>query len=72
MENAIRLDEMTVEEKIRTMEYLWDDLCRSADAITSPGWHGQILEQREQAIVEGREKIIDWDIEKNNIHQSLK
>ncbi len=30
MEIALPLDEMTVEEKIRMIELIWDDLCRGA------------------------------------------
>jgi len=63
---------MTIEEKIRTMENLWDDLCRCADTIPSPSWHEKVLKLREKAIEEGREKFVDWDIEKDRIQQSLK
>ena len=44
----LNLHEMTTEEKIRTMELLWDDICRNVPDFTSPKWHGDILKDREK------------------------
>jgi hypothetical protein len=68
---AIRLDEMTIEEKLQTMELLWDDLCRNAPERLSPSWHGTILEERENRIAEGKEKFIDWEQAKKEIQDSV-
>ncbi len=38
--------QMSVEEKIQTMETIWDDLCHLADDVTPPGWHREILAER--------------------------
>jgi len=72
MNITIELKKMTTTDKIRTMEYLWDDLCRHANEVPSPSWHEEILYQREKSIAEGKEKFNDWDIEKEKIRQSLK
>jgi hypothetical protein len=39
MEIMLPLDKMTIEDKIRTMEIIRDDLCKNADSIKSPEWH---------------------------------
>jgi len=46
---TLKLKEMTTEEKLRTMEVLWDDICRSAQDFPSPPWHEDILKKREQS-----------------------
>ena len=60
MAASLPLDEMTVVEKLRAMEAIWDDLCRR-DAIASPNWHGEILAEREQLIREGKASFSDWN-----------
>ena len=67
-----QLDQLTTADKIRTMEYLWDDLCRHADEVPSPSWHKETLSQREQAVTEGSAVFRDWETEKSRIHNSLK
>ncbi|KAB2835093.1 MAG: addiction module antitoxin RelB [Candidatus Brocadia sp.] len=42
MEIILPLEKMSIEENIRTMETIWDDLCRKADSISSPSWHGEV------------------------------
>ncbi len=47
MNTAIKLEKMTTAEKIRTMEDLWDDLCRHAEDLPSPAWRLDLLEKRD-------------------------
>ena len=68
----LRLDQMTTKDKIRAMESLWDDLCKNADMVASPSWHKDILSQREKSVSKGKEKINDWNKEKDRIRKSLK
>ena len=48
MSTKLPLNEMTVQEKLAAMESLWEDLSRSPEAIESPAWHKDILDQRQQ------------------------
>ncbi|OHB36531.1 MAG: hypothetical protein A2Y08_01865, partial [Planctomycetes bacterium GWA2_40_7] len=57
---TLPLEKMTTEDKIRTMETIWDDLCKKAESIPSPSWHKDILEEREKVIENGKEEFIDW------------
>ena len=44
---------MTLEEKLRAMEALWEDLCQR-DAVPVPQWHKDILDERRHLIEEGK------------------
>lgn len=72
MNITAQLDQLSTTEKIRTMEYLWDDLCRHADEVPSPAWHDEELARREQAITGGSAIFRDWEAEKLRIRDSLK
>lgn len=45
---------MNTEEKLQTMEAIWDSLCYSDSEPESPDWHGDILEGRKMRIKEGK------------------
>ncbi len=68
---TLPLDKMSVEEKIRTMEALWNDLCKHADGVPSPGWHADILSERDAAVERGEEDFEDWDTAKENIKKQI-
>ena len=72
MNITAQLDQLTTAEKIRTMEYLWDDLCRHADEVPSPVWHADVLAQREQSVADGSTTFRDCETEKSRIRDSLK
>jgi hypothetical protein len=66
------LDQMTVREKHRVMEELWEDLSRDPAKIKSPDWHKQALKERESRIASGQAKFIDWDQAKKDIRRRIK
>jgi len=67
MSIKLPLDEMTVQEKLAAMESLWADLSRSPEAIESPAWHKDILDQRQQRIADGTARFLDWESAKAKI-----
>jgi len=64
---TLPLEQMSTEEKIQTMETIWDNLCKKADSLSSPSWHRNILHEREMRIKNGGEKFVDWDKAKKYI-----
>lgn len=72
MEVTLPLEKMTTEDKIRTMEIIWEDLCKNTESLSSPPWHKDILEERENAIKTGKEKFIDWNEAKKQIQASTR
>jgi len=65
------LKEMTLREKLAVMESLWEDLARSPEAIESPTWHKDILDERRERIVEGKAQFVDWETAKAEIRKKL-
>src|SRR5438094_5787460 len=55
------LHEMTIQEKLAAMEFLWEDLSRSPEAIESPEWHKDILDERRHRVANGTAQFEDWE-----------
>ncbi len=70
MDITSQLNQMSTEEKLRTMEQIWDALCQTSD-FNSPDWHKNLLEERERRIKEGKEEILDWEESKRQLRDSL-
>lgn len=71
MNITAQLDQLSTAEKVRTMEYLWNDLCRHAEEVPSPAWHGNVLAEREQAVADGSDSFHDWETEKSRIRDTF-
>ena len=71
MEVTLPLEKMSTEEKIQTMETIWEDLSKRADNISSPPWHEKVLNDREDGIKNGKDKFLDWNSVKKNIQDSI-
>ena len=60
---------MTIQDKLRAMEEIWDDLRRVPENIPSPSWHADVLRAREDRIREGKSKFEDWTAAKRRIRE---
>lgn len=69
---TLPLKEMTIEDKISTMEVLWDDISNTSSDYPSPEWHGQLLYERENNLKNGRDEFEDWETVKRDIWDSVK
>ena len=65
------LKTMSLQEKLAAMESLWEDLTRTPEAIESPAWHKDILDERRQRLAEGQSRFIDWETAKADIRNKL-
>lgn len=68
---TLPLKEMTIEEKLRTMEELWDDLLHMATEIPSSSWHEDVLRARELRVQEGKSVYVDWSQAKKQIRARI-
>ena len=68
---TLSLEKMSIEEKIQTMESIWEDLCKTAESLSSPPWHQKVLNEREEYIKRREDKFIDWEIAKKNIRNDI-
>jgi len=69
MTAVLEIEQMTLEEKLRAMEALWDDLCRREEAVPVPQWHRDLLDERQRLIGEGKARFIDWETAKKRISE---
>lgn len=68
---TLPLNEMSVSEKLRVMEALWDDLSRKSNALDSPKWHEAALMERKARVAAGRTYYMDWESAKAEIRQKV-
>ena len=65
MSIVLPLDKMTIPDKLRAMEQIWDDLQRASDDVPSPAWHRDVLAAREL-------RVRDWTEAKRRIRDQVK
>jgi len=71
MSVEINFEQMSLSEKLRIMELLWDDLCQTETDIPSPQWHENVLMERENLIRDGKDEFIDWDQAKKEMKTQI-
>ncbi len=64
---TLAIDEMTIEEKLQTMEALWADLCRHQEALPVHRWQTDILDERQRLVEEGKAHFMEWEQAKIDI-----
>ncbi len=72
MELALPLDQMTTAEKLRALEQIWEDLCRTPDEVPSPSWHAGVLKDREARVRNDSSQFVDWAEAKQKIRDAIK
>ena len=58
MIQAAEIEQMSLEERLQTMELLWVSLARTPDAVPSPDWHGEVLAGRLAKIERGEGEFL--------------
>ena len=58
------------EESLRDLELLWDDLYRN-DAVKTPDWHKEVLDERQRMIEEGTAHFLDFEQAKHTINELI-
>ena len=71
MSAAIEISRMTLEDKLRTMEALWDDLCRREENVPVPQWHKDVLDERQRLVEEGKARFMSWESAKKHIAERI-
>ena len=69
MQNTIEIRHLSKEEKLRVMEAIWEDLSREGEAVESPDWHQEALQETERRLKLGQEKIVDWQAAKKELRE---
>ena len=58
MIQAADIEQMSLEERLQTMELLWTALARTPDALPSPDWHGKVLATRLAKVERGEGEFL--------------
>lgn len=67
--SSLAIQQMSLEEKLRTMEELWESLSREPARLESPEWHGNVLRETERRYEAGQEEPVDWTVAKQELRQ---
>ncbi len=54
------LEEMSVGEKLATMEAIWASLCHCPVNVTSPAWHEEVLADRTKRLESRESTVCEW------------
>jgi putative addiction module component (TIGR02574 family) len=68
---SLEIEQMTLEEKLRVMEALWDNLCHDEKALPVHQWQKDLLDERERLVKEGKAQFVDWETAKKRIAQRI-
>ena len=65
------LKDMSLHEKLAAMESLWEDIAHTPEALESPAWHKDLLDDRRQRLDKGQSQFIDWETAKADIRNTI-
>ena len=66
---AAEIQQMSWEEKLRTLEELWEAMIREGDRHESPAWHQEALNETQQGAEAGSEEPVDWATAKRKLRK---
>ena len=52
------LDKLSLADRLRVMEMLWESISRDPDNVVSPYWHKQVLDSRRAKIERGEAQFL--------------
>lgn len=65
------IKDLSREQKLRIMEFLWEDLSHDESLVESPDWHADRLRETEERFKSGKEKVIDWTSAKKQLRSKF-
>jgi putative addiction module component (TIGR02574 family) len=63
------LESLSVAEKVRLLESVWQSLCSHSGDVQSPEWHREVLEERKRRLEDGRATVSLWSDAKARLLQ---
>ena len=61
MLEAEQIRRMSMAERLRALEQLWDAVCHDDARIPSPAWHGEVLHDRQARAQRGEARFLTLD-----------
>ena len=68
MAATLKIDKMSIPDKLQAMELLWSSLRQNEQELPSPEWHRELLEKR----LASKSAFVDWSEAKQRIRSKLK
>jgi len=65
------LTKLTLAQKLDLIEILWADISKDEKALESPGWHEDVLRDRQKALEVGKASVRDWGEAKKRIRGNV-
>ena len=65
------LEQMSLADKLETMELLWSDISKKPAGLPSPEWHKEILNERRRLVGEGKLSFLSWDTAISDLREEL-
>jgi len=69
MEVELPLDKMTIADKFRTLETIWESLKQAPVDVPVPAWHADVLKARRMRAKDGSATYGDWADAKRRIRE---
>ena len=66
------IHELPNTEKLKVMEFLWEELTLDDKNYASPDWHQTELSKTERKVAEGTEQCLDWVEAKERLRNEFK
>ena len=67
--SALAIKQVSWDEKLRTMEELWESLSQDESRLESPPWHQDALRETMARYEAGQEQPVDWDAAKRELRK---
>jgi putative addiction module component (TIGR02574 family) len=67
--SSAELDALSVPDKVRLLEQVWQSLCSHPGDVSSPEWHAEVLWERSERLTDGRATRIPWAEAKARLQQ---
>ena len=64
------IENMSREEKLRTIEALWQEISKEDPAPESAAWHAEVLEKTRSRVAAGTEPVVHWEEAKRRLRSS--
>ena len=58
---------MSIDEKLQTLEELWNDLCSTPAEVPSPTWHDDLLKTRQKRLNAEETHLLSWEDAKRRL-----
>ena len=69
MIDATQIEQMSLVERLQTMELLWRAISDRPEELSSPAWHGELLAERTAKIERGEATFLTIDQVKERLQK---